>query len=256
MSLPRYLILFICLLLSGALSIASASENEINLAVANSTCKAIKELGQLFEQRNGVTINYLCKSSGRLAKGLKGEAITADIFISASKKWMDFMLAEELAQPVDVISPWGNKLVVAIPANSELELENWSDLASDRVGTILIGDPGTAPFGRYTKQAMEETGLWEQVIHKLVTKKHITLLAEALEEADTSTVGILFVSNVTSGHNMVFSVDDSWHSPIRYYAAPIKGAVSKDSVVDMMKFLQGNEVSEIFTNAGFKVFAH
>ncbi len=245
-----YLTLFILMLSKSAL----ANEKQLTLAVANSTCVAIKEVARNFEQMSGSVADFICKSSGRLAKGLKGEAITADIYISASKKWMDFMLSHEMVRQDDVISPWGNKLVVATPSNSGLELTSWNMLDSDKVGKILIGDPGTAPFGRYAKQALMNTGLWERVKHKIETKKNITLLANALTESDTLTVGILFVSNTQDSHRIVFSVEDSWHKPIRYYAAPLKGAASNPQVTEMMKFLQSDKAKGIFTNSGFVTY--
>lgn len=251
-STPRFLVYLISFLLLS--ESALANEKPITLAVANSTCVAIKEVASHFEQVGGTAADFICKSSGRLAKGLKGQAITADIYISASKKWMDFMLANEMVRQDDVISPWGNKLVVATPSTSGIELTSWNRLTSDEVSKILIGDPGTAPFGRYAKQALKNTGLWEKVKHKIETKKNITLLANSLTEADSSTVGILFVSNTQDSHRIVFRVEGSWHEPIRYYAAPLKGAASNPQVTEMMKFLQSDKAMGIFTNSGFVTY--
>lgn len=231
----------------------SASAVELNLAVANSTCGAIQQVGKLYEQRTGTKINYLCKSSGRLAKGLNGDTVDADIYISANRKWMDYMLERGLVVPEKVTSPWGNELVVAVPENSPLELTSWDDLAGNDVKTILIGDPGTAPFGRYAKEALEHTGLWKNVRQKIETKKHITLLAEILSVSDVNTVGILFLSNTTDKHRIVYRVDPSSHSPIRYYMAPLSNAENKDEVLAMLEYIQGPEAKEIFRNSGFKV---
>ena len=139
-------------LLSSAMnSLAS----EVTLAVANSTCNAIKKVGALYQQQHDIGINYICKSSGRLAKGLTGKAIEADIFISANRKWMDHMINAGNVEPGLVTTPWGNELVVATPVNSNIVNFEWQDVASDHVQSILIGDPGTAPFGRYAKLASE-----------------------------------------------------------------------------------------------------
>jgi molybdate transport system substrate-binding protein len=210
----------------------------------------------LFEQHSGHKLKYLCKSSGLLAKGLRGGAIQADIYISASKHWMDFLVEEEVANPEQIVSPWGNELVVAVPRDSDLKMSEWPDLASDSVNTILIGDPGTAPFGRYAKQALQNTGLWEKVITKIVTKKHITLLADALSEADDKTVGILFVSNMTEKHRKLISVNAKWHTPIRYYVVPVGTTATKPATLELMKFLQESEVQRIFNAFGFSVYSN
>lgn len=235
------------------LSSITTSASEINLAVANSTCKATKKVGALFSQQRNVQISYFCKSSGRLAKGLNGGSIAADIYISANRKWMDFMLDKKLVATEQVSSTWGNQLVVATRADNDLKFSQWNDLNTDVITTILIGDPSTAPFGRYTKEALQSTGLWKSVRNKIQTKKHITLLADILAVSDSRTVGILFLSNLTDKHRVLYSIDKSWHSPIRYYMAPVNMASDKKSVMEFIDFIQGPEAQEIFRKEGFLI---
>jgi len=234
------------------LSLAGSScASELILAVANSTCAAIKKMGHLYEQPRDIKLNYICKSSGRLAKGLKGGAIKADIYISANHKWMGYLIDASMVSSGRVVSPWSNELVVAVPKTSPIKNIAWGDLASDKIKTILIGDPGTAPFGRYAKEAMQSTNLWERVRKKITTKKHITLLAHALAESDGSTLGVLFRSNVNSKLSVVHTINKSWHSPIRYYMAPMKSSSNHDQVSSLLEFIQSDEVREIFTKEGF-----
>jgi molybdate transport system substrate-binding protein len=240
-----------CLLFLVPLSTSHA--REITLAVANSTCNAIKRVAESYMQQHEVTFSYICKSSGRLAKGLKGQAITADIYISANRTWMDFMIDNELVSSRLVTTPWGNSLVVAVPDKSPLTLSDWNDLASDTVGKILLGDPGTAPFGRYAKQAMEATGLWSKVKNKVATRKHITLLAETLAKSDDRTVGILFRSNVTDQLRVIYPVDKSWHTPIRYYIAPLDSAADEVEVIDFLMYIQGEMAKQIFSDENFEI---
>lgn len=252
MRLHRYFQAMVCLAIFSYPFQASNAET-LNLAVANSTCAAIKEVGELYAQEHAVTVNYLCKSSGRLAKGLNGKNIQADIYISANKKWMDYMVDHGLVDASLVTSPWGNELVVAVPVSSSLQVEDWQSLAGEDVETILLGDPGTAPFGRYAKEALQHTGLWEEVRIKVVTKKHITLLADTLAESDGNTVGILFLSNITDKHRILFHVDESWHSPISYFMGPVGSAANKPGVTGLINFIQGQESKAVFTRSGFRV---
>ena len=232
----------------------NANAEELTLAVANSTCNAIKKVGKLYQQRNpNIELKYICKSSGRLAKGLKGNSIEADIYISANRKWIDYMIDTELVAAERVVSPWGNKLVVATPISSNITNFSWEDLASDKVESILIGDPGTAPFGRYAKQALKSSGLWIQVRHKIHTKKHITLLAEVLSDSSPNTVGILFYSNVSESLRVIHTVDPSRHKPIKYFMAPLKNAQLKDQVVSLFNFIQDDIAQAIFLEEGFRL---
>lgn len=249
-SLPRRMA---GLVLSVILGIQAAAAAELSLAVADSTCEAMQKTGALYEARHAVRINTLCKSSGLLAKGLRGGVLEADIFVSADREWMDFAIQHGLVSPEQVSSPWGNDLVVAAARNSVIRLENWRELTSGKVARILIGDPGTAPFGRYAKQALETSGLWDQVRAKIETRKNISLLADSLAGADAATVGILFKTQLNEQLRQILPVDKSWHPPIRYYVAPLRTASSRAEADRFLKFLLSPPARAVFRAEGFDV---
>jgi molybdate transport system substrate-binding protein len=226
---------------------------ELRLAIANSTCEAMKQVGDLYQKSNDVQFTYVCKSTGLLAKGLAGKALSAHIFISADREWMDYVVERGLVSSRQVTSTWGNVLVLAAPQASPLELGNWAELASDKVATILIGDPGTAPFGRYAKQALEAAGLWERVRHKISTRKNIELLAESLARADARTVGFIFKSNLSDQLRELMPVRKSWHQPIRYYMAPLNPGADDEEIRKFLGFMQSRAVKDIFQAEHFDV---
>jgi molybdate transport system substrate-binding protein len=236
------------------LPVSNIQAQELTLAVANSTCKAMKRVGHLYvQQHDDIRLNYICKSSGRLAKGLNGNAIEADIYLSASRQWMDYMIDAELVAPAHVSHLWGNELVVATPLRSNISNFKWDDLKSNKVESILIGDPSTAPFGRHAKQAMKSTNLWKEVRHKIQTKKHMTLLAETLAEASPATVGLLFLSNVDQSVRVLDRIDAGLHDPIRYYLAPLVKEHQKENVTSLISFIQSDSGQAVFLDEGFKL---
>jgi molybdate transport system substrate-binding protein len=232
-----------------------AHAGELKLALANSTCDVMTMVGDLYRTNHAVKISYICKSSGLLAKGLRGGALNADIFISADREWMDYSIENGLVAPDRVSSPWGNTLVVAAPKNSSIQHLEWQDLASDQVTAILIGDPSNAPFGRYAKEALEASGLWERVKDKIQTRKNTDLLAESLSISSARTVGILFKTNLTDQLRQLHTVKKNLHKPIRYYMAPLHVSAGNVEVTDFLKFLHSNAVKDIFQAEGFDVSA-
>jgi len=234
-------------------SLQTVQAAALNLAVADSTCEAMKKVGELYSAKHPIQFNFTCKSSGLLAKGLRGGALNADIFVSADREWMDFAIEHGLVAPEQVVSPWGNALVVATAKGNSLRLASWQDLASDKVTSILIGDPSTAPFGRYAKQALEASGLWERVKHKIETRKNISLLAESLESANATTVGILFKTHLNGKLRALHTVDKAWHPPIRYYLAPLKPSAGQPEVARFLKFMQGRGAKAVFRDEGFEL---
>ena len=207
----------------------------------------------LFEQKYPVSLNYHCKSSGRLAKGIKGKAIHADFYISANKKWMDEMIKSDLVDSSLVNSLWGNTLVVASSKDDPIQFDSWNDLTSEKVKSVMIGDPGTAPFGRYAKQALQATDIWDVVKNKIETRKHITLLADSLKKSSNGTVGILFKTNLNEQLKILYVVDKANHKPIRYYSAPMKESINANYAQHFSNFLNSDDVKKLFSNAGFDV---
>jgi molybdate transport system substrate-binding protein len=215
----------------------------------------MNKVGDLYRANHPVRFSYLCKSSGLLAKGLRGGALNADIFISADREWMDFAVENGLVASDRVSSPWGNALVVATPKNSPMQRLEWQELASDKVTAILIGDPSTAPFGRHAKEALEATGLWDRVKHKVQTRKNIELLAESLGTSSPSTVGILFKTNLTDQLRQLHTVKKDLHSPIHYYMAPLNASADNADVTAFLAFMRSRAVKDIFQAEGFDVNA-
>lgn len=244
--------LVICLALFIATPlISSVRAGDLTLALANSTCDAMHKVETVYRTSHPVRFNYICKSSGLLAKGLRGGALSADVFVSADREWMDFAIENGLVAADSVSSPWSNALVVATAKNSPMQGLDWQDLASDKVTTILIGDPSTAPFGRHTKEALEAAGLWDQVKHKIQTRKHVQLVAATLATSRPGTVGILFKSNLTDQLRLLHTVDKNLHKPIRYYMAPLKASAGHAEVTDLLVFMQSKAVHDIFQAEGF-----
>jgi molybdate transport system substrate-binding protein len=232
-----------------------ARAGELTLALANSTCDAMNKVGDLYRANHPVRFTYLCKSSGLLAKGLLGGALNADIFVSADREWMDFAVENGLVASGQATSPWGNALVVATAKSSPIQRLDWQELASDKVAVIIIGDPSTAPFGRHAKEALEASGLWDQVKHKIQTRKHVELVATTLAASSPGTVGILFKSNMTDQLRKLHAVDKNLHKPIRYHMAPLKASAGNPEVTAFFKFMQSKAVQDIFQAEGFDVSA-
>lgn len=228
-----------------------AHAGELKLALANSTCNVMAKVGNLYRASHAVKLTYICKSSGLLVKGLRGGALNADIFVSADREWMDFAVENDLVAAERISSPWGNALVVAAPKHSSIQHLDWQDLASDKITVILIGDPSNAPFGRYTKEALGVSGIWERVKDKIQTRKNTELLAESLATSSAGTVGILFRTNLTDQLRQLHTVNKTLHKPIRYYMAPLNASAGNAEVADFLKFLQSQAVKDIFQAEGF-----
>jgi molybdate transport system substrate-binding protein len=245
------------ILLSGIIAapiVMSASNFQTSalvIAVANSTCTPMQRVSELFNHQTGVRVITICKSSGRLAKGLRGKSIEADFYVSANRAWMDYLIKAGLIQQDKISSPWTNTLVVAVPRKSEIALNSLRDLASPQIKKIIIGDPSTAPFGRYAKQALQNVGVWNLVKEKIRTRKHITLAARTVSVAKPGTVGILFSTNLGESLRTALRIPEDLHEPIIYFAGPLTASADRAEVSAFSQFLTMPAAKQIFAAAGF-----
>jgi molybdate transport system substrate-binding protein len=54
-----------------------------------------------------------------------------------------------------------NEVVLIIPAGTALPVKNFGDLKDPPIKRIAIRDPAFVLCGRYTKEVLENFGLWE-----------------------------------------------------------------------------------------------
>lgn len=234
---------------------APVSGAELQLALADSTCKTMHKVGDVFTLRTGITLAYTCKSSGLLVQGMRGGVIKADFFLSADRKWMDDMVEAGLVDIKNVDSLWANELVVVTRAgNSDLKLTSLKELAAAKVTTIIIGDPSNAPFGRYAKQALEHLGLWPDVREKIISRKNISLVIESIKtDEDENAVGIIFRTGLDKELLLLAAIPREMSELISYYSAPLKISTAQEETSQLLTFLKGAEAGNIFAAAGFVV---
>lgn len=242
------LILFVAFSL---VSLSSAWASELVVVAANSTCGPLKKAGEIFSRQQGVSVTYICKSSGVLVKGLESGYITGDYFISASRKWVDDLVAAGMMDPAMVKPLWANSLIAAAARTSPVELHDWDDLASAKVSTVILGDPSATPLGRQFKKAMVGRGLWLKIRSKIVAKRHMSLIKEALLTANDTTVGIMFPTSLDNRLKTVLAMPTTWHEPIQYYGGPIGSSTNKNGAALFASFLSSAEVNTIFREHGY-----
>ena len=230
-----------------------ATAAELHLALADSTCAAMHEAGSAFSLETGIGLQYTCKSSGQLARGIQAGIIKADFFLSANSKWMYSVVDHGLINQKYVRRFLSNELIVVTRENSTISLQELSDLTSPVVTTIIIGDPSRAPFGRYAKQALKRTGLWDEVRSKIVTKKKISHAITSLKVAEEGTVAILYRSGLADSMRLQVKIPTASTGPIEYYSAPLIASEHNNEMAIFLSFLDSDHFRKIFKNTGFTI---
>lgn len=247
-------------LLAGALALASllapgaARAGDVLVFAAASLKTALDQVAADWRDQTGkqVTISYAGSSS--LARQIE-QGAPADLFISASAEWMDYLQSVELIQAGTRRDLLGNRLVLVAHrgAAARIELDAKTDLAGmlgdERLAMALVD---SVPAGVYGKQALMSLGQWDAVSSKVAQTDNVRA-ALALVSSGEAPLGIVYASDAVADDNVsvVAVFGEETHTPIVYPAA----LTAKSTSIEAQAFLDalsGPGAAEIFRAQGFE----
>jgi molybdate transport system substrate-binding protein len=230
---------------------------ELNVSAAASLTDALTAINNLYMQENSnVTIVANFASSGIIQQQIE-QGAPADVFISAAAQQMQALQDENLIISDTRQNLLNNKIVLVVPANSTLQINNFMDLLNDDVEHIAIGDPEFVPSGIYGKMAFEAFGIYEQIQAKLILQIDTPHVIGIIESGDVE-AGIVFSTDATIRDKVKIAANapDEVNSKIVYPVAVIKASTNVEVAKAYIAFLLGDEAKAIFEQYGFVVVIH
>ncbi len=142
------------------LATSTAQATDLVVSAAASLTNAFKELAQSFEQLHpGVKVITNFGASDILMQQIVRGA-PADVFASADQTAMDKAVAEKAVDTASRQNFAANQIVLIVPHDAKQAPTSLADLTRAQYQRIALGNPASVPFGRYTKAALEQAGLW------------------------------------------------------------------------------------------------
>ncbi len=243
---------------SSAPSIAEADSStapsetvELTISVAASVQEAMRGVQALYEEATpGVTITYNFGSSGSLAQQII-QGAPADVFLSASTKWMDDL--DEKGQILDGTREdlLLNSLVLIVPLDKD-DVIDFSDLATDKVNRVAIGEPESVPAGGYAKETLTSLNLFGDLQPRMVFGKDVWQVLSYVETGNVD-AGLLYATdaNVSDQVRVVMTAPADTHSPIIYPIGVMAGSKNAGAAQAFIDFLSTELAVDIFKNYGF-----
>jgi molybdate transport system substrate-binding protein len=234
-----------------------AADDEVLVFAAASTTNALTEIGDLYAAKGLGHLTPSFASSSTLAKQIASGA-PADIFLSANKKWMDFLEEKNAVDKTTRFDLLGNRIVLIAPRDSSIntvDVNDQLDLTAllGKDGRLSMGDPDHVPAGMYGKKAMEKLGLWEQVQGRLAPMKDVRAALVLVERAEAP-LGQVYATDaaISKKVRIVGTFPTQSHPPIVYPVAVVAGGKA-DGAAAFMKFLKSAEAKAVFAKYGFEV---
>ena len=221
------LILLFILSAGCAEEISGEKPNNIELVVsaAASLTDTLNELKSSFEKEYpNITLTFNFGSSGKLAQQIE-QGAPVDIFLSASKKFMDQLVNKGMIDNSTLLNFAGNQLVLITEKDNNLEIASFTDLNTDLIKRIAIGNPESVPAGKYAKEIFESIQLWTEIQPKLILAKDVRQVLTYTESGNVDFGVVYFSDTLISDKIKIAAIaDENWHKPIIY-----PGAVTANS---------------------------
>ncbi|WP_054958529.1 molybdate ABC transporter substrate-binding protein [Paenibacillus dakarensis] len=229
-----------------------ASQTEITVSAAASLTDALQEIKKNYlEEHPEVKINFNLGGSGSLQQQIV-QGAPVDLFIPASEKYMNTLVDKGLIDQGEQVSLLSNELTVITHANEGITIQGPGDLLDDEVRKIAIGIPESVPAGKYAKEALEHTGVWEVLLPKMVQAKDVRQVLQYVETRNVET-GMVYKTDALSSDEVkiAYTMDFSTYSPIVYPMGIIRTSKHKQGAMDFYNYLRSEEAMNVFVKYGF-----
>jgi molybdate transport system substrate-binding protein len=221
---------------------------QVNVSAAASLKEAINEMAAKYATTHpGVTIQKNYGASGALAGQIENGA-PADIFISASTDWIDYLASKKLLDAASRKNFAYNALVFA--GATTKKVSGMNDLV--KLDKIAIGSLKSVPAGDYAMESMKNAHVDQKLAAKLVMAKDVR---ECLTYAEMGEVDGAFVYRTDALQakkaKILFVVPEKLHSRVVYpMALTVSGTANADAKA-FFAWIQRGDAKSILKKYGF-----
>ncbi len=233
-------------------SCSKRSEKSITVFAASSMTDVVSEIAMMYQDQNGVKVNVNFASSGNLARQINSGA-QADIFMSASSKWISYVIENGLADKEMSRRLMSNRLVLVAPLDSKITADQlFSEISIPEVlkGRFSIGDPAHVPVGAYAKEALVSSGLYDTLSNRLLLGQNTRATLMTVELGETE-LGIVYRTDALKSKKVkvIAQIPTELHQPILYEYLFCKNG--KSNAVNFFDFLKSERAKNIYSKYGF-----
>ena len=238
---------------------------EVVVFAAASLEATLTEIADLYKEvAPEVTLTFSFESSGTLRTQII-EGAVCDLFISAGQSQMndleagqndtgaDFVYADTRIDFVE------NKVVLAVPDNNPKDIQTFSDLATDKLSLLCIGNDDV-PVGSYSLEILDTLGIDIAQLEsdgKVTYASNVTEVANQVKEGAVDCGTIYATDAYTYELTVVDQATADMCSQVIYPAAVMKSSSGEAAEAAAQAFLDYLHTDEsaiaILENVGFTV---
>lgn len=233
-------------------SASCASAADLVVSAASSLTDAFQAVGKAYEAKHPGTHVLLNFAASDVLMQQIASGAPADVFASADEKAMDKAVQQKAVDPASRRDFASNRLVLIVPADSQVGITSPKDLTVQAVKRVAYGDPASVPVGRYTQAALEAQRLWGPVKAKGVLAQNVRQSLEYVARGEVD-AGFVFATDATVMKNKVRVVATlQTPKPIQYPIAVVAGTTQPRQAAEFLAFVASPEGRRILATFGFE----
>ena len=249
----------ICALLS-AVVIASACKSKseqidqaesqsLTVAAASNLTDAFAEIGPRFTAKTGIRVVFSFGATADLAKQIENGA-PFDVFAAADTEHVEQLERQDLLTPGTRALYARGRLVMWLPAGSNLKAERIQDITAKEFERIAIAKPDVAPYGRAAVESLRALGIWNQIEARVIYGQNVS---QTKQYAATGNAEVAFIplALVKPGEGNYLEVSEESHRPIDQALGIVKDSPKQAAARQFVDFLLGVEGQEILAKKGY-----
>jgi molybdate transport system substrate-binding protein len=231
----------------------SAYAETLKIYAAASLSNAITDIAQQYEQQHpDIKVTAVFAASSTLAKQIEAGA-PADIFFSADEKWMNYLVAKNQIDSIQVKPLLNNQLVLISPKNQKFSYQPTADLSKAFKGKLCTGQTESVPVGMYAKQSLIALNQYDALKRRIVGVDDVRAALAFVERGECA-AGIVYATDakISKKVEVVAVLPKDSHQAIIYPVAVTKQAspVAKN----LLNYIQSHpKARATFVRYGFSV---
>lgn len=232
--------------------IAKEEKAELLISAAASLTDVLNEIKEVYKEiEPNTTLTYSFGSSGALQAQIE-EGAPADIFMSAAQKQMKALEEKGLILDGTNKTLLVNKVVLIVPANSNVNISSFDDLTKDDVKKIAIGDPGNVPVGQYSEEIFTNLNILDKINSKTVLGNDVRTVLTWVESEEVD-CGIVYATDAYTSDKIkiITEAPEGSHKEVSYPVAVVKASKNAEAAKRFLDFLSTDKAVQLFEKYGF-----
>jgi molybdate transport system substrate-binding protein len=210
--------------------------------------KPMDEIGSLFEEEHGVSVNYNYAGSNTLLSQMELTQ-KGDVYMPGATYYFDCAKDKGLTDYEQLIAY--HVPVIAVPRGNPANITSLDDLAEPEV-TIILGDPKAAAIGKLGDKIIEKNGLYDDVDKNVVARGATVnelIIYISMKQADAS---IIWEDLVVYSDKMEIVAIPVGQNIIKIVPiGTLTSSEQKDTATKFVDFVASPEGKAIFEKHGF-----